>query len=380
MKKKICFVIASRANYGRIKSVLLQIKKSKKLILQIILTASSLLEKYGDLRALLRKDGFHFLEEAFVIVEGENNLTMAKSTGLSIIELSSAFSRLKPNVVVTVGDRYESLATAIAASYMNITLAHIQGGEITGSIDESVRHAVTKLSHMHFAATEKAKKNIIRMGEDKRYVFNVGCPSLDLINENKNLLKIKDLRKGVGKEIMLNNPYLLVVFHPVTTEYNEAYNQTRFLADIVDKLDMQTIWMWPNIDSGTDKISKCLRQYREKGLLKNVHFYKNFQVDDYNVILKNTACAVGNSSSFIREGSYLGVPAIILGTRQDNRESYKNLIRCSFFNKKKIINLIYKQMNKKYRKSKLYGNGKSALKITKLLEKLSPPIQKKLKY
>ncbi len=185
MKRKICFVIANRANYGRIKPVLLKLKKNKKIKLQIVLTASSVLSKFGDLSLILKKDGFNDFKKCHVILEGGSPLTMAKSTGISIIELSTVFDILKPNIVVTTGDRFETLATAIAASYMNIYLAHIQGGEITGSIDESVRHAVTKLSHIHFAATEKSKKNLIKMGEDPQNVFNTGCPSIDIIKNSK---------------------------------------------------------------------------------------------------------------------------------------------------------------------------------------------------
>ena len=177
MKKKICIVVNSRANYARIKSVLIQINKSSKLELQLILGASSLVERFGDLEKIIIKDGFKVKNKIYSIVEGDNLATMAKSTGLAIIELSNLFLNIKPDIVLTIADRFETIATAIAASYMNIPLVHTQGGEITGSIDESVRHAITRLSNLHFPSTLKSMKNLIKMGEDKKMIFLAGCPS-----------------------------------------------------------------------------------------------------------------------------------------------------------------------------------------------------------
>lgn len=377
--KKICFVIASRANYGRVKSVISEFKKNKKYKVQIVLAASSLLERYGDLRKILIKDNFKVDREAFLVVEGENPLTMSKSTGLAIIELSSIFNDLKPDVVITVGDRYETIATAIAASYMNIILAHIQGGEITGSIDESVRHAITKLSHIHFTSTKNAKKNVIAMGEDSRFVFNVGCPSFDLLNKPINQNVVKKFLKGVGANIDLNKKFLLVLFHPVTTEYGQSFRQTENITSAIESLNMQTIWLWPNIDAGSDGISKSIRICREKGKLKNVLFVKNLQVEVYNYLLKKASSLVGNSSSFIREASYFGTPTVLIGKRQEKREISKNVIKCAF-NKKEIIRKVKIQIKKRYEKNKLYGDGKSAKRISKLLYNLNPSIQKKLNY
>lgn len=377
--KKICFVIASRANYGRVKSVVIEFKKSKKYKVQIVLAASSLLERYGDLRKTLSSDGLKVDREAFLVVEGESPLTMTKSTGLAIIELSSIFNNLKPDVVVTVGDRYETIATAIAASYMNITLAHIQGGEITGSIDESVRHAITKLSHIHFTSTKKSKKNVISMGEDKRYVFHVGCPSFDLLTKKISKIKINKDLVGVGANIEIEKKFILVVFHPVTTEYGQSYNQTEKIIKAIDKFKNQTIWLWPNIDAGSDGISKSIRKNREKGKLKNVLFIKNLQVENYNFLLKNASCLVGNSSSFLREASFFGTPTVLLGNRQEKREMGKNVVKSSF-NENEILNKIKSQYNKRYKKSNIYGDGRAAKRISKILYKLNPNIQKKLTY
>lgn len=382
MKKKICFVIANRANYGRIKPVLIEIKKNPKIELQIILTASSVLNRFGDLSDILIKDGFKNFKKCFVILEGGNPLTMAKSTGISIIEISSLFNLLKPDIVVTTGDRFETLATAISASYMNIILAHIQGGEITGSIDESVRHAVTKLSHVHFASTDKSKKNIIKMGEDPKYVFNTGCPSIDIIQKSKKkLYDVKLLNNSVGKVFEFNKPFILALFHPVTTEFSNIKKQINIFSSAINMLEKQVVWLWPNIDAGTDEISKTLRRFRENGLLKNVSFYKNFEVEDYLVLMKNASCAVGNSSSFIREGSYLKLPSVIVGKRQNKREIGSNVV-FSNFNKNEIVSKInyQKDRKQKIKKSNIYGKGGAAKKIAKILNFVKPNIQKTLNY
>ena len=184
-KRKICVVINNRANYARIKSVLIEIKKNKKLDLRIVLGSSAILQRYGEVSEIIKRDGFKINNTVYTLLEGENLLTMSKSTGISIMEFASIFGEMKPDIVVVIADRYETLAAAVAASYMNIVLVHTQGGEVTGSIDESVRHATTKLAHIHFPASLKSKKHIIRMGEDPNKVFLVGCPSLDLINKKK---------------------------------------------------------------------------------------------------------------------------------------------------------------------------------------------------
>ena len=218
---KLTVFINSRANYGRIKSFLEQAKNKESIELQIVVGASGLLSKYGKVLDLIRKDGFKVDYELNFIIEGDKPINMAKSTGLGIIETSSALENLEPDAVLTIADRYETLATAVSASYMNIPIIHTQGGDQTGSIDESVRHAITKLSHIHFPASELSKKRIIAMGEDPNYVFNVGCPSIDLIKKTDLNYKKDMFNKsfGIGDKIDFEKPYIVVLMHPVTTEY-----------------------------------------------------------------------------------------------------------------------------------------------------------------
>tara|TARA_B100001964_G_scaffold108966_1_gene121692 strand:- start:384 stop:1541 length:1158 start_codon:yes stop_codon:yes gene_type:complete len=379
-KRKICVVVNSRANYGRIKSVLREINKSPTLELQLILGASALLHRFGDVQEIVRADGFKISSKVYLIVEGENPTTMAKSTGMAIMELATMFENMKPDIVVTVADRFETMATAVAASYMNIPIAHTQGGEVTGSIDESVRHAVTKLSHIHFAATKKAAKNIIKMGEDPSSVYCTGCPSIDVIADLDLSLPpdIFHRYKGVGPDLDASRPYLVVLQHPVTTEYGDGIIQINETLKAVEAIGMQTAWLWPNVDAGSDDIAKGLRKYREKKNPDFIHFYRNFSVEDYARLINNCACIVGNSSSALREGAFLGVPAVNLGTRQQNREHGENVIHVNY-NSDEIEDAIRRQIkNGRHKRSNLFGEGRASEQIVEILATVSVTIQKKL--
>lgn len=381
-KRKVCVVVASRANYARVKSVLRSIQDHPDLELQLIVGASALLERFGKVVDLIQKDGFKVNATVYIVVEGENLTTMAKSTGLAIIELATVFDNLKPDIVLTVADRYETMATAIAASYMNIPLAHTQGGEVTGSIDESVRHAITKLAHLHFPTTELSKERLMKMGEDPKSIYTVGCPAMDLI-PNVDLSLSKDLFQkygGVGAEIDVTKPYLVVLQHPVTTEYGKGFEQVNKTLQAVEQIKMQTVWLWPNVDAGSDDVSKGLRVYREKHPDCRIHFFKNFSAEDYLRVINNAACLIGNSSSAIREGAFLGVPAVNVGTRQKGRERAENIIDVDY-NVDEIRNAISRQIEHgKYAQNPLYGNGMAGKKIAEILATCDLQIQKSLTY
>ena len=385
IKKKICVVINNRANYARIKSVLIAIKKNNKLELQIVLGSSAILNRYGAVSNIIKKDGFKINHIVYTLVEGENLLTMSKSTGLSIIEFSTAFDQLKPDIVLVVADRYETLAAGIAASYMNIVLAHTQGGEVTGSIDESVRHATTKLAHIHFPASLNAKKNIIKMGENPEKVYLVGCPSLDLIKKNQldidENFKKKYSKYGVGElKIDFNKPYIVILQHPVTTEYEHIKKNIEQTIQAALKIQQQIVWLWPNVDAGSDIVSKSIRRVREEQKPKNIRWQKNYNPEDYLKLIYNSSCLVGNSSSAIREGAFLGIPAVNIGNRQHNREHGKNIIHVDY-NSKNILKAISKQIKKKkYSRNKIFGDGKAGERIGKILSNIKLDIIKSLNY
>jgi UDP-hydrolysing UDP-N-acetyl-D-glucosamine 2-epimerase len=383
MKKNIAVVIFSRANYARIKSVLKELKKNRKINLQIILGGSAVLDRFGNLEDVLKKDKLQVNERSFFMIEGGSPSTMAKSTGLGIIDLSNIFSNLKPHIVLTVADRFETIATAITAAYMNIIVAHTQGGEVTGSIDESVRHAITKLAHIHFPATRQSYNRLIKMGEPKKNVFLVGCPSIDLINKKKLSIDKNFITefKYIGKKIDFNEKYILIQYHPVTTEYDLEQKKTEILLEAIHSLNIQTVWMWPNIDAGTDIISKVIRGFREKNDSNKLCFVKNLPPEQFLKLVNNSECFVGNSSAAIREGSYLGVPAVSIGSRQNQREHGNNVVFVSH-NKSKIIKMINIQIKnkKKIKSSKIFGSGYAGKKIAQILSNININVQKKISY
>lgn len=381
-RKKICVVVNSRANYGRIKSALSAITDHDSLELQLIVGASALLYRFGRVVDVIERDGFQVAAKLYSILEGETPATMAKSTGLGITELATLFETLQPDVVLTVADRFETLATAVASSYMNIPLAHTQGGEVTGSIDESVRHAISKLAHIHFPATELAKENLIRMGEKATMVFNVGCPAIDAI-ANIDLNLPKDLfqkYKGVGPDLDPEQPYIVVLQHPVTTEYGKGFAQIQETINAVERLGLQTAWLWPNVDAGSDDISKGLRMHRETSPKSRIHFYRNFEVEDYARLLSNCTCLIGNSSSAIREGAFLGVPSVNIGSRQQGREHAKN-VKFAGYDSIEIYDKGVAQIDHgPYSRSLLFGDGNAGQKIAEILASTEIPVQKQLAY
>ncbi len=380
--RKICVIVASRANYGRIKTALQAIKDHPQLQLQLIVGASALLYRYGQVVDVIEEDGFEVTARVYSIVEGENLTTMAKSTGLGIIELATLFENLAPDVVLTVADRFETLATAVAASYMNIPVAHTQGGEVTGSIDESVRHAITKLSHFHFVATDKSRERVIRMGEDPAKVFNTGCPAIDAIAHIEPGLSGDFFEKygGVGQTVDPSKPYLVVLQHPVTTEFGSGLQQINQTLNAVKRLDMQTVWLWPNVDAGSDDISKGLRMFRERHRDLPLHFFRNFGVEDYARLIINCSCLIGNSSSGIREGAFLGVPVVNIGTRQHNRERGSNVLDVSY-EAEEIYSGVKSQLEHgRYPSQSLFGSGDAGEHIAKLLATHDATIQKSITY
>lgn len=382
LKRKICIVVNSRANYGRIKSVMRAVQQHPCLELQLLVGASALLHRFGSVVDIMRSDGFEPTAVVHSIVEGETPTTMAKSTGLGILELASQFENIRPDIVLTVADRFETIATAIAASYMNIPVAHTQGGEVTGSIDESVRHAVTKLSHLHFPATERAYGFLLRMGEDPSTVHFSGCPAMDILAENDLSLTpgLFERYAGVGAKIDPSKPYLVVLQHPVTTEYGQGFKQINMTLEAVARIGMQVAWLWPNVDAGSDDVSKGLRVFREKNQPDYLHFYKNFAVEDYARLINNCACLVGNSSSGLREGAFLGVPAVNIGTRQQGRERAPNVLDVPY-DAEAIEKAIRQQLaHGRYECSTMFGDGYAGKRIADILATANVCIQKRLTY
>ena len=383
--RKVCIVVGSRANYSSIKSVMRAVRDDSRLELQLIVGASALLDRFGSVIDVIEADGFQADAKVTMIVEGETPGTMAKSTGLGLLELPTLLELLKPGVVVSVGDRFETIATAIAAAYMNIPVAHTMGGEISGTIDESIRHAVTKLAHLHFPANRQAADRIVRMGEDPSTVHVVGCPRIDLVAEiveRDGALESTDWleREGAGAVIRLDEPYLLVTQHPVTTEYGQGEAQIAETVAALQDLQMPTIMLWPNADAGSEDTARGMRKFREKHRPEYIRFYKNFPIETWIRLMLGCACVVGNSSAPIREGAFIGVPAVNIGTRQHGRDRGPNVVDVGY-NRGEIAAAVRSQMRHgRYPSNNLYGDGKAGGRIASVLAEAPVKVQKRLAY
>lgn len=382
--RKVCVVITARPSYSRIKTALKAIDENPDLELQVVIAASALLDRYGTAVNYVENDGFKVAARVYMVLEGENPTSMAKTTGIGLLELATVFDNLKPDLVVTIADRYETIATAIAASYMNIPVVHIQGGEVTGSIDEKVRHAVTKLADLHLVSTGCAAERVEKMGEDARKIFITGCPSIDIAAEvlPNPALDFNPFEKygGVGDLERLLNGYLVVMQHPVTTEYKLAREQVMETLEAVHQIGLPTLWFWSNVDAGADGTSNGIRTFRETIKPKNMHFFKNMSPTDFLRLLYNSKCLIGNSSVGIRECSFLGVPVVNIGSRQSGRERGKNVIDVEH-NFQDIQSAVRRQVEHgRYESDKLYGDGKAGERISQLLVKAPLEIQKRLAY
>ena len=382
--RHICVVITARPSYSRVKTFLSAVKKHPTLELQLVVAGSALLTRYGSAIEFIEKDGFEIQEKVYMVLEGENPTSMAKTTGLGVMELSNVFYNLKPDVVVTIADRFETLATSIAASYQNITLAHIQGGEVTGNIDEKVRHANTKLADLHFVASEGALERVIRLGEDPNSVFNTGCPSIDLAASilKSSSLDFDPYQKygGVGSYPDYSKGYLVVMQHPVTTEYDKSRSHVTETLKAIDNLAIPTFWFWPNVDAGADGTSTGIRAYREIKKPTNIHFFKNMEPLDFLRLLYNSKCLVGNSSVGIRECGYLGVPVVNIGSRQNRRDRGDNVIDVGY-NDQEIRSAVSQWIGSpRPQQSTIYGGANAGELIADLLSSVELRYSKTITY
>lgn len=380
-KRKVCVVLVDRANYGRLKPVMQALAAQPALELQIIAAGTMVLERFDQPVNVVRQDGFGIDGEIFIELEGSTPATMAKSVGFGVVEFASEFQRLKPDVVLLIGDRYEALAAAIAAAYMNICIAHLQGGEVSGSIDESARHAISKFAHFHFPSTQRSANYLVRMGENPSHILAVGCPSSDIARRLERKLTPDIIHQsGSGAQIDVSQPFLLILFHPTTTEYGDEREQMEALLLALDALQMQTVLLWPNIDAGADHISKAIRGYRLNRQPQWLRALTNLTPDDYLKVLANAACAIGNSSSFVRDASYFGTPVVLVGNRQEGRETDAHVLP-TVPKAEAILAATRQQIEHgRYAPSTLYGNGHISERIAQALCDLQPYVQKRLHY
>lgn len=372
-KRKIIVVITARASYSRFREALISISRRADIDLGVILAAGAVSEKYGNIINLVKSDGLKLIAKCSVLVD-QSFSSMAKTTGLLTIELSSIFHNEQPDLVITIADRFETISTAIAASYSQIPLIHIQGGEITGNIDERVRHAISKLSDYHFVSNSEAKERLIQMGENPINIFVTGCPSIDIARIVKNDISNYNIdsiinSEGIGSAIDVSQDFLVVLQHSETSTTEMAENEIQLTLKAVMECRKQIICFWPNFDSGSDNVSKGLRKFREsnKGYYSGVRFIKNLTPENFLAVLLHSKCLVGNSSVGIRECSYLGVPVVNIGYRQNGRRRGKNVLDVNH-DVLEISKAISLQMGEKYGTEEIYGDGYSAQKIADLFD------------
>src|SRR3989344_2136224 len=380
LKRKICFPIMSRIHYARQKRLLELLNKNSKVDLQLVVGGSVLLEKYGErFLPAIQDAGFTVNETLFNVIDGGSHVSMAKTAGLTALEFANTLYKLNPDVVLIRGDRFEQLALAMAAAYLNKTIAHIEGGDVSGTIDESVRHAITKLSHIHFVTNEDAKRRVIQMGENPRLIFNIGSPDVEFAALVDNKIDGSAVNKtGTGSKIDVNKPFLIVMQHPVTTEKHNRRN-LEITLDAVDSLGLPAVIFWPNSDAGTAEMAKAIRFYREGGKFKNknLRFVTDLLAEDFIGLLRRAGVLVGNSSAGIKESSYLGTPVVNIGTRQSNRLRDQNVVDVGY-NSAEIKKVISQQLKHgRYQQSKLYYRPSASQKIVEVLSKVKLQSQKK---
>lgn len=380
--KKVVFCIGSRANYASIKSAIQASVHDSRLDVRILTYASAVSARYGDLERQIISDGFRIDTKIESLLEGSSPRSMAESTGLGTLKIASALESHAPDYVVTVGDRYETMSVAIASSYMNIKLVHTMGGELSGSIDELIRHAISKLAHIHFPATEEARRVLLQLGEDDSRIFRVGCPRIDLalnaLDLDDKVLENVCNDYGVGDTLDFQKPFAMLVQHPVTTEFDEIQRQIHPTLKAISNTDIPLLVLWPNSDAGSDFISTSLRRWGQKIHQRPVHFVRNLPPEIYLKLLSKTSCLIGNSSSGIREGAFLGTPVVNIGSRQSNREHGSNVDFVENIESKIEIAINKQIKHGPYNPSNLYGDGTAGRKIAKILAELEDvEIQKK---
>ncbi|MBI2050303.1 MAG: UDP-N-acetylglucosamine 2-epimerase (hydrolyzing) [Parcubacteria group bacterium] len=377
-KRKVCFVITSKIHYGRSKLVLLHLRKRADVELSIVVAASALLDMYGNVLDDLERDGFAVNNKIVMTLEGGNTVAMAKTAGVGIMEFTTAFDNLKPDIVVVRGDRYEVLSAAVAAAYLNIPVAHLEGGDVSGTIDESVRHAISKLSHIHFPTNEQSAERIIRMGENPKYVFNVGATDIEFVARNRFRVSEKLINQlGVGDVVDIDKPFLIAMQHPVTSEIGANRAHLTETLEAVRSLNIPTVWFWPNVDAGADEVSKAIREFRELKKPHHMRFLKHLPPEQFIGLLKRASCLVGNSSAGIKECSYLGVPVVNIGTRQNRRMRAGNVVDVGY-GKAEIKRAIKRQVSHgPYEPSSIYYKKGTSAKIAQTLAKIKLYSQKK---
>lgn len=383
-KRKICFVVTSTIHYTRNFLILEELKSRKDVELHVVLGGSVLSSKYTshsfNIKKILEAEKYQNIHDIHFNLDGDERVIKAKTVGLGIVEFASIFNEICPDLVVVRGDRFEVLAAAAAAAHMDISIAHIEGGDLSGTLDESIRHAITKLSHIHFATNEPARKRILKMGEKSDYIFNFGSPDVEVVKrtlENKLDIDSIDIKNmGSGYDVDIKNDFIMVMYHPVNSEIDCLAQNTRNILKAIQKIGVQAIWFWPNFDAGSELISHELRIFKDEVSDHKIKFLRYIHPKEFLSMLNKTSCLVGNSSAGIKECSYLGVPVVNIGSRQNNRLKAENVVDCD-----NSVDRIKKSIEEqigvgRYKSSGLYCSNDTGREIADVLSKIELYTQK----
>lgn len=356
MKKKIVFISGTRADFGKMKSLMLLTQKEKNIKMDVFVTGMHLQKKYGytineiknsNILNLIKYKNSKFLD------------TMDEILSKTISGFSSYIKQHKPDLIVVHGDRVEALAGAICGAINNILVAHIEGGEVSGTIDDSIRHAVSKFSHIHLVTDTNSKKRLIQLGENKSNIFILGSPDLDLM-KNPLMPKIADAKRHYNIEF---DKYSIVLFHPVTSEVHNLDFNTKELCKSLIKSKGNYVVVYPNNDHGSDLI---LERYRELKGKENFLLFPSIRFEYFLTLLKNSEFIIGNSSCGLREAPYFNIPTINIGSRQNNRAILKSVINCNYGSKEILhsIDLISKKsLKNKFNQKRTINSGKKFIEI-----------------
>ncbi len=363
---KLLFLTGSRGEWGYIRP-LLNLCVERGVDYHICVTNMHVLPAYGSSVQEIRKDGFEVEDELFMALDGYNHYTMAKSMGVLQISFVDVLQRVKPDWLILAGDRGETLTGAIAAGYTYTPVAHIQAGELSGNIDGQARHAIGKFAHLHFAANEDAAQRLRKLGEEEFRIHMVGAPQLDEM-VNAEYASRAELERDFG--ILAEEPFLLVVTHPVTEDFEYSEEQTLTLIDSLGEFACRKVWVLPNNDAGGEKVRRMILENRKSDTLT----FSNMPRKSYLGFLNACDCLVGNSSSGLLEAPTFHTPAVNIGRRQANRVRGDNVIDVETYEKSDIVQAIETARSQEFRASiadspNPYGDGHSAERILDILEK-----------
>lgn len=356
------FLTGTRADYGKIKSVIKKLDESNDFKTYIYVTGMHLNEKFGSTYKAIQKDGF---KNIFLSKPIKEYVTMDIALAENIIQFSEYVKMIKPDLILVHGDRLEALAGAIVGAFNNIYVAHIEGGEVSGTIDESIRHAISKLSHFHFVSSGKAKQRLIQMGENKNNIYVVGSPDIDIML-SENLPLLDDVKKYYDIEY---ESYAILIYHPVTTELSNIKNDTKNLINGLKKTNDNFIAIYPNNDMGNEII---MDEYKKLRTNNKFIFFPSIEFEKFLTLLKNAKYIIGNSSAGIMESGIYGIPSINIGNRQRGRYDNKKVLNIQSINceENDILNAVNKIEN--YRiANNFFGRGNSSELILKELCKKS---------